>query len=73
MKEFTHVNKIHNFSNTVKVSDALKEAAFADGHNHYSERWITFWVTRAQIITTSQIIVKVIPLSDSLLCIRFLY
>lgn len=28
-----HVNKIHNFSNTVKVLDALNEAAFADGHS----------------------------------------
>lgn len=34
MQELTHVNKIHNFSNTVKVSDALKEAAFADEHSN---------------------------------------
>lgn len=34
MKEFIHVNKIHNFSNTFKVSDALKGVVFADKHNN---------------------------------------
>lgn len=46
MKEFIHVNKIHHFSNTLKVSDALKGAVFADRHNNYSEENLYFELYR---------------------------